>query len=396
MAEPRPTRATADAVRAAPPRADDRTAERRPALDNLRVGLIAAVIVIHGVMGYTGFIDGWPYADVQEVHLPDVAVIVVFALFAPVGLFMMALLFLVAGLLTAPSVDRKGPGRFAVGRMLRLGIPFALFALLVWPGLLYGLYRPLGHTSLGYWTFFLGTLPDTGPLWFVGVLLLLSLGYAGVRGLYRRDRPASRPLTTGALLAVAAAVATASFLVRLAYPYAGTTPLDLNEWQWPECIALFAIGTAGFRRGWLDAVPAQLRRSAGQVTAVAGAALAVFLLVALALGEPQESFLGAAHWPALTVACLEGVLTVFGSIWLLSVAQHRWNRSSPLSRALGRSSFAAFVVHPVLLIALALVLRPLPAGAAVKAALVVAGGVTLSFGLGHLLVSRVRAVARVL
>jgi len=369
---------------------------RSPALDNLRVALIAAVIVIHGVMGYAGFIDGGPYADVQEVHLPDAVVIVVFAVFAPVGLFMMALLFLIAGLLTVPSVDRKGPARFARDRLLRLGIPFAMFALVVWPGLLYALYRPLGHTRRGYWAFFLGNFPDSGPLWFVGVLLLLSLGYAGLRGARRPGHPAAPPLTAGGLLAVAAVVAATSFLIRLAYPYAGPTPLDLNEWQWPECIALFAIGVAGSRRGWLTAVPEQLRRSAGRTTAVAGAALVVFLLVALAAGERQESFLGGAHWPALMVAGLEGVLTVFGSIWLLSVSQHRWNRSSSVSRALGRSSFAAFVVHPVVLIALALVIRPLPAGSDVKATLVVVGGVTLSFGLGHLLLSRVPAVARVL
>src|SRR3954470_5674972 len=84
-------------------------AGRRPAFDNLRVLLIAAVVVIHGVMGYAAFFDGWPYHAVQEVALPDTAVIVVFVLFAPVGIFLMALLFLVAGLLTPASVDRKGP-----------------------------------------------------------------------------------------------------------------------------------------------------------------------------------------------------------------------------------------------------------------------------------------------
>src|SRR3954470_14532083 len=101
-------------------------AGRRPAFDNLRVLLIAAVVVIHGVMGYAAFFDGWPYHAVQEVALPDAAVIVVFALFAPVGIFLMALLFLLAGLHTPPSVDRKGPARFARDRLLRLGVPFAV------------------------------------------------------------------------------------------------------------------------------------------------------------------------------------------------------------------------------------------------------------------------------
>jgi hypothetical protein len=313
-----------------------------------------------------------------------------------VGLFMMALLFLVAGLLTVPSVDRKGPARFARERLLRLAIPFALFALVVWPGLLYGLYRPLGHTREGYWAFFLGNLPDNGPLWFVGVLLLLSLGYAGLRGMRRRDRPASRPVTSGGLFAVAAVVATASFLIRLAYPYAGPTPLDLNEWQWPECIALFVVGVVASPHGWLTRVPEPLVRSARRVTAVAGAAVALFLLAALALSVPQDAFLGGAHWAALVVACLEGLLTVFGSLWLLAAAQRHltgWTRHGP---ALARSAYAAFVLQAPVLIGLALAMRPVPVPAEIKAVAVALGGLALSFGLGRLLTTRVGLLARLL
>jgi len=49
----------------------------------------------------------------------------------PLALFMIPVLFLVAGLLTPPSLQRKGPGRFACDRLLRLGVPFALFTFLL-------------------------------------------------------------------------------------------------------------------------------------------------------------------------------------------------------------------------------------------------------------------------
>ena len=55
------------------------------------------------------------------------------------------LLFLIAGLLTPPSLDRKGPGRFVRDRLLRLGVPFAVFALLLWPLPEYVLFRQLGE-----------------------------------------------------------------------------------------------------------------------------------------------------------------------------------------------------------------------------------------------------------
>ena len=367
-----------------------------PAVDNLKVLLIGTVIVIHGVMSYAAFFDGWPYADVQEVHLPDAVVIAVFALFAPVGLFMMALLFLVAGLLTTPSVDRKGSAGFARDRLLRLGVPFAAFVLLLWPTTLYAMYRGLGRTRAGYWAYFTHAWPDNGPLWFVGFLLLLSLGYAAWRGI-RRDAPRPvRPITTAGLLAVAAVVAATSFLVRLAVSYAGPTPLDLNEWQWPECIALFAVGVLAAPHGWLAAVPAGLLRTARRVTALTGAAVAVFLLTALALGVRREDFLGGLHWPALVVAGLEGLLTVFGSIWLLGVAQLRLNRWSVSGPMLARSAYPAFILQSPVLIGLAVALRPLPVDAEVKATVVAVGGLVLSFWLGRLIVSRLRPTSRVL
>jgi glucan biosynthesis protein C len=376
--------------------AGDWVAGRMPALDNLKVLLIGTVILIHGVMGYAGFFDGWPYADVQEVHLPDAVVIAVFALFAPVGLFMMALLFLVAGLLTTPSVDRKGAARFARDRLLRLGVPFAVFVLLLWPAVLYAMYRGLHRIRAGYWAYFTQAWPDNGPLWFVGFLLILSLAYAGWRANRRNAPRPVRPLTIPALFAVAAGVAATSFLVRLAVSYGGPTPLDLNEWQWPECIALFAVGVIAAPHGWLVAVPVGLERTARRVTALTGGAVAAFLLTALALGVPQEDFLGGWHWAALAVAGLEGPLTVFGSIWLLGVAQRRLNRWTPNGPQLARSAYPAFILQSPVLIGLALALRKLPVDAVVKATVVAVGGLVLSFWLGGLIVSRLRPASRVL
>lgn len=54
---------------------------------------------------------------------------------APFALLVIPLLFLVAGLLPPPSLERKGTGRFVRDRWQRLGVPFAVFALLLWPGL---------------------------------------------------------------------------------------------------------------------------------------------------------------------------------------------------------------------------------------------------------------------
>jgi hypothetical protein len=378
-------------------------------LDNLKVVLIAMIIAIHGLLGYVGFDQFWSYADVQEVTLYPLTEIILFAVVGPFALFMIALLFLVAGMLARPSLERKGPARFAADRLLRLGVPFAVFTFGLWPLLMYALYHPLGAAPGSYWAEFIdesGNL-DTGPLWFVGVLLIFSLGYAGwvaftqraaATGGVRRRTVASRPeheITALRLLLIAGAVAAATFLVRLIYPFGSESFTDLNFWEWPACIALFTIGIAASRQGWLIGVPDRLRRECRLMTLVAAAAMAIFGFTAAQLGLLGQLF-GGWNWPALVLVVIESVLTVFGSVWLLAEARRHLSRRLPLGPWLARSSYGAFMVQGIVLIGLAVVLRPIPIVAEVKALIVACGGVAGSFALAWLLISRVPGVARVL
>lgn len=379
---------------------------RTRSLDNLKVILIGLIIAVHGVVGYVGYDQLWSYADVQEVTLHPVTEGVLFVVIAPFALFMIALLFLVAGLLSRPSLDRKGPGRFAADRLLRLGVPFALFTFGAWPLLMYALYHPLGGAPGPYWTEFLDERGrvDTGPLWFVGVLLIFSLGYAALAAFRRRwavpaDADPGRlaqprqSLSSVHLSALAAAVAAATFVVRVAFPLASEDVTDLNVWEWPACIALFTLGVATSRRGWLTAVPHHLRTQCRLVTLCAAAAMALFGLLALRLGFLGD-VVGGWSWPALLFSALESILTVFGSVWLLGAAHRHLDRELPLGPILARSSYAAFLVQGVVLIGLAVAMRPVPVIAEVKAIAVAVGGVTGSFALGWLLVSRVPGIAR--
>ena len=86
---------------------------------------------------------------------------------------------------------------------------------------------------------------------------------------------------------------------------------------------------------------------------------------------------------------------MFGSIWLLDVAQRRLNRWTPHGPPLARSAYPAFILQGPVLIGLAVAVRPLPADAEVKATVVAVGGLALSFWLGGLIVSRLSPAARV-
>lgn len=87
--------------------------------DNLKVVLVAGVIVAHVTMAWTG-VGTWVF---DEPHVRE-PLLTIATLLAVVGsLFGMALFFLIAGVFTPRSLARKGLGRFLADRAVRLGVP---------------------------------------------------------------------------------------------------------------------------------------------------------------------------------------------------------------------------------------------------------------------------------
>lgn len=364
-------------------------------LDNLKVLLIALIIAIHAVLSYVGSDQWWTYADVQETTLATATEIAVAVVFGPFGLFLIALLFLVAGLMSEPSMRRKGPGRFAYDRALRLGLPFVAFVGLVWPVITFALYHPLGAAPGSFWA---ELTVDTGTFWFIGVLLVFSLGYAGLVAL--RGPPArlwpDGGISARHLAALVAVVAPLTFVVRLVVPFGAEDPTDLNLWEWPACLGLFVLGILASPHGWATTVPVVVRRRARWVALAGLVAAAGLYLVATLADVDGDALLGGPTWAAAVFATVEALLTVFGSVWLLGLAQaHLDRRLLPHGEALARAAYGAFLLQGPILIGLALLLRPIGVPAELKALVLVVTGVAGSFAAAHLLVTRVPVLARV-
>jgi fucose 4-O-acetylase-like acetyltransferase len=384
-------------------------AHRSRYVDNVKVLLVAAIIVGHAFGSYTST-EMFAYADVRETTLAPASEAALIAVIAPVGLFMIPLLFLLAGLLTPRSLERKGPGAFARDRLWRLGLPFAIYSFLLWPALLYALYRPLGNAGGSYWRELVGTREealDTGYLWFVGDLLLFSLVYAAWAALRRTAPPAPtagvtptppREIRFTHLLALAAVVAATTFAVRFVFPFDSQRYVDLNLYQWPECIALFALGVVAARRHWLSGIPDRLRRQCRTATVVSAAAfLAAMAAAGIGGALDQSAWEGGWQWASFVFAVGGSALAVFEPVWLLAEAQRHLDRPLPwVPPAVSRSAYGAFLLQGLVLIGLAVALRPVPAPAELKALVVAAGSVAGSFGVAWLLVSRVPRMAKVL
>ncbi|MFJ9553541.1 acyltransferase [Nocardiopsis sp. NPDC101807] len=343
-------------------------------VDNLRVAMTVLVVLHHVALTY-GSIPVWFYTEPAQDPtggLLDLLVIVNQTYF-------MGLFFLLAGYFVPGARDRRGRRGFVRERLVRLGVPLLLFVLLLRPLLTTGAYRLFAEgaaaegAEMPYWLFYLISF-DPGPMWFVEVLLVLSLTYVMVRGFRERRAesrgaavlPAVRPEDTaplrwlGPVLAFTTALALVSFLWRWVnpapyWPFVGLPSPDYL----PQYAALFTVGVLAYRRNWFTRLPDRAGWYGG-ATAVLG--MAAFLGGALVLGAANEP--GTA--PALFHMVAETFFAVGVTLALMVSFRRFLDRRNRFSAFLADNAFAVYFLHPLVLVGLGMALSGWEAPAAVK------------------------------
>ena len=326
-------------------------AERVAYLDNLKLLLVAVIIAGHGALAYGDLESAWPYQDVQEVQLAAVSNVALSLVVIPAALFAMGLFFLISGLVTPGSVSRKGPRSFARDRLIRLGVPLVVWTLVIWPGAIWAAHLAAGDTHSFWWQLMhADPVLDTGPMWFVEVLLIYSLAYAAWR--YWRGRRASEDAARCRSSARRRCLGGRSsrsppgsrwppfWCVPSSRPPAARSASPTCGSGRSSC-AMFGLGIVAAQRGWLDPVPDRIRRGCG--FAALGGARGVrrcWRVTMAATGvDGDVLFDPGLHWAPLTLAAIEGPLAVGASVWLLGLAQRRLDRRSrPARCALWRAA----------------------------------------------------------
>ena len=170
------------------------TSARLVFVDNIRVFLTVLVLLHHLMITYAGT-RGWYYKEGQ----PGFVVGAIGGWFCSINQsYFMGLFLLISAYFVPGSYERKGEWRFFKDRLIRLGIPLALYSWIVNPIFVY-LFPPSGLSTQSFWSYFpvkyFQTSPLIGsrPLWFIEVLLIFSLVYI----MWRRVRPAVSPQPTG-------------------------------------------------------------------------------------------------------------------------------------------------------------------------------------------------------
>lgn len=154
-------------VASAEVRAVPKAKTRNAAFDRARTFLTLVVLLHHSVIPYTHF----GHTDPKSWIGFDMIVLATDS-------FFMAMFFFLSGLFVWPSLARKEPVIFLRDRLLRLGLPFAIAALTVIPIAYYAiaLRRSPDLSFAAFWWKTVTVGPwDSGPIWFVWVLLAFDL-----------------------------------------------------------------------------------------------------------------------------------------------------------------------------------------------------------------------------
>jgi len=279
-------------------------------------------------------------------------------------------------------------------RFKRLGIPWLFFEILINPLIHYAVDVHGGacHGALydcqyqgTFWQYLKGfprakgSIGD-GPVWFLEALLFFSIVYALWRLLTapaplpvlsepRRTRvaPSNRAIALFAL-----AISLASFVVRFwATAFVQYEPFHLEYARFPQYIGLFIAGIWAYRHDWLVAFSDRQARLWRWIAVGCALALPALLVAfAPASGTLDERAVGGVNELSLAFSLLEGFLSVAMVISILTWFRRRFNHQGRLARAMGEGSFAVYVLHPAIIVPLALALSGIKMNLSLKFLLV--------------------------
>ena len=354
-------------------------ASRNAGIDALRASLTLLVVFHHAAITYGGA-GSWFYVEIKPSGAPSSIILTLFSAYNQA--FFMGLFFLIAGSLTPPAIARHGPAGFLRERLLRLGLPLVAFILVLGP-----LTVALAQTANGH-AFFatLGWIARhgliiPGPMWFVEALLIFSAGYVALRaGVSPALLEKIRPFPSNRTLAVAAlATGAAAFLLRLRWPV-GWEFLALQFGFFASYVVLFLAGCLGAKGRWLESVPADRLRVWRVVSVISAVAFPVVMLLA---ARPSSAANASASGGWNVLAALYAFwepLFAWGVILSLVVFyQGRFVALGPLWRNLARRAYLIYIIHPAILVGVALAMRGLSAPALLKFALAGAAASVLCF-----------------
>jgi hypothetical protein len=309
--------------------------------------------------------------------------------------FFMSLMFFVSGLFLWSSLRRKGAGKFARDRMIRLGIPFLAGAAIVAPIAYYPSYMQAGgHGIGGYahaWMSF-GDWP-TGPAWFIWLLLAFDLVAAAIFAVMPEFGAMVARLTSGGrtrpfqFFIVFAAISAAVFIpMVMIYGPAYWTSIGPFQFQTARLfhyavylIAGIGVGVYGIDRGLLASDGNLVRHwgrwvAFGLIAFFASIVFVVAIMSRLYHAAMPPAVLGMIGGVVFAVTCA-ALSFAFLALFIRFATRQRWIWDS-----LSDNEYGMYIIHYMFVSWLQLAMLQIALPAIGKGALVFIGVLLLSWG----------------
>lgn len=328
-------------------------------IDNLRVLLTLLVVAHHAAQAYGPTGGEWPVKEVPVSRLLGLMITVN-------SMFFMGLFFFVSGFFTAGALARRGARAVLADRAWRFGVPCLLVLALT------AVWRDR---------------PEFLHLWFVADLFLFNAVHAAVAG--RTGGPAAGAAASAPawrhVAVLIAVLAVASAAVRIAYPVdawvrlLGVVPLEPAHAV--QYAGLYALGAWAARAGWLPRISDRLGRGA---LLAAGLAVGAYALYLFFPGRTSAWFAGGGlRWQNPAYAALEAWICVTLGLGLLWVFRRHAARQGPWARAFAADAYGIYCVHLPIVVAVHLLLAPLPPAPLAKFAVTTLAATAAAWALTH-------------
>jgi glucans biosynthesis protein C len=353
-------------------------------IDRIRI-ILTMLVIFHHVAIAFGASGGWYYATPSGTT--GLAQMLLSAQMAINQAFFMSLFFFISALLMPASYDRKGFSKFMKDRLVRLGIPLLIYVFLIHPTLVYFIYEYKGNDAGGwfsFWKIIITKYPEPGPMWFVLTLLIFETVYALYRqfgkGILSKLIPHKIP-SVMAILLFMVITGLFAFLIRLVYPV-GTNFFGLQFGYFSLYIAMYFTGIIASRANWTEKLTV---KNAWPWFILALAAIPVLLMVMKANADDLGPFTGGINPQALFYAFWEPIVCVGISYFLLLFFKKHWNGPNSFVSAMSGDSYAAYIIHPVIVVSATMISEPLPYSPLVRLLFVMLLSIPASFIVSHLL-----------
>jgi fucose 4-O-acetylase-like acetyltransferase len=341
-------------------------------IDNIRWSMIILVLSMHACDTYSPF-GNWYYVDRQPAGLGTELFFGVYQSFLQA--FFMAVLFFIAGYFSAAAYDRKGFPRFIRDRFVRLGLPTLLYMFAIGPLTQYFLSRTWGSGGFAHqWLVHLGDgewLSETGPMWFCAALLAFSIlyGLARLTGWKESSLQPGHGRGAGAVVALVAVMATATFLIRTVVTEDASL-LNVHPGDFPQYVLMYVAGAFGYRGDWLASLADRsCTRWASVALLLAVPLFAALILFGGALQGDTARYAGGFNAVSAGKSLWEALVCVGMGFLMLAIYRRHFDAQGPLARWLSDNAFAVYLIHPPILIGSAILLHPMALNAIAKALL---------------------------